>query len=199
MGQGPGTVPLALCPCVLLCFPCLSLSFILPVSVSSSFFFFGCTHRTQMFWGQGWNTHHGSDPSHSNEHTRSLTHGATRELLNFFCSLSVVPFLCVSVVYLSLHFSFPQCLCPSTSLSASFSSLCCCPPPLSLTPSTSLVSVSPAFSLSFWAGWGRKHGAGAARALCPLLLGPPRICGCASFIWGCSCPLSSGFRTRDQD
>ena len=38
------------------------------------FFFFGCTHSIQTFQGQG------SDPCHSSDNARSLTHWATREL-----------------------------------------------------------------------------------------------------------------------
>ena len=44
----------------------------------------GHTHDMPKFWGQGSNTHHSSDPSHSNGNTRSLTHWATREFLHSF-------------------------------------------------------------------------------------------------------------------
>ena len=36
------------------------------------------------FPGQGSNLHHRSDPSHSSDNTRSLTHQATRELISTF-------------------------------------------------------------------------------------------------------------------
>ena len=46
-------------------------------------FFFGCTHGTQKFTGQGLNLCHGGDLSHSSDNTGSLTHWTTRELLFF--------------------------------------------------------------------------------------------------------------------
>lgn len=98
--------------------------------------------------------------------------------LSVFCSLYVSASLC-----LFLLFSGPS---PSAS-----------PPSPPGPPLHFPLALSPSLSA-------RRNGvgsseAGAARAWCPLLPGPPRICGCAFFIWGCSCPLSSGFRTRDWD
>lgn len=87
----------------------------------------------------------------------------------------------------------PLSLCFSLHLSLGVPLLC--PPASSLCLCLSLPSLCPSqLGRMGWQQW-----AGAARAQCPFLLGPPRICGCASFIWGCSCPLSSGFRTRDRD
>ena len=37
-------------------------------------YLFGCTQGMWMFPGQGSNMHHSSDPSHSSDHTSSLTH-----------------------------------------------------------------------------------------------------------------------------
>ena len=45
------------------------------------FFFFGCTYGMYDFLGQGSYLSHSSDPGHSSDNTRSLTHWATRELL----------------------------------------------------------------------------------------------------------------------
>ena len=47
------------------------------------FFLFNFGHPCGMwkFWGQGFNSHHSSDPSHCSDNTRSLTHCAMRELL----------------------------------------------------------------------------------------------------------------------
>ena len=45
-----------------------------------SFVCFGYTYSMQKFSGQGLNPYYSSDPSHSNDNTRFLTHWTTREL-----------------------------------------------------------------------------------------------------------------------
>ena len=48
------------------------------------FFFFGCAHGVQKFLGQGSNLCLSSDPSYSSEQHQTLTHSATRGLLESY-------------------------------------------------------------------------------------------------------------------
>ena len=47
--------------------------------------FFGHAHGMQMFWGQGWNPRHGSDPNHCSDWAGSHR-DATRELWSYLSS-----------------------------------------------------------------------------------------------------------------
>lgn len=69
------------------------------------------------------------------------------------------------------------------------------PPPSPLSPPCPIDHPVPVCQ----AGWDCQPRGRCGWAWCPPLLRLLWICGCAFFIWGCSCPLSSGFRTRDRD
>ena len=65
------------------------------------FLFFGCTHSMWKFQGQGLNMSHSSDPSHSSDNTRPLTHLAIRELPNTsFRTLGKLPNLPVPQLHI---------------------------------------------------------------------------------------------------
>ena len=72
------------------------------------------THGLQKLPGQRLNLHHGSDPRHSSDNTRSLTHCAIRELLKCLFKIYYLPYTIVFTkifsffdVILSWIFKFP--------------------------------------------------------------------------------------------
>lgn len=114
--------------------------------------------------------------------------------------------LCVYLMAFLPHF-FPT-YCLSISLSVIFRCICLhvsavvgSAPMVALPPlCLSLPPLSPLPSLSLLAGRMGEEAQGRWPGLLPAAAGLPWISRAfASFIWGCSCPLSSGFRTRDQD
>ena len=68
-----------------------------------SFFFFGCAQGTQKFLGQVSDLCHSSNQSHGSDHTGSLTHWASRELLEWVFFVSPTLVTSISDFFLLAH------------------------------------------------------------------------------------------------